>query len=233
MDVTPNSLAAAPARRDLPAAVPEAPATTDSGEVSGEVSGEDFWGEDGFTFGDILDLINPFHHVPVVSTLYRAATDDDISIGARLLGGALFGGIIGLFGAIFSTIVESATGKDLGEHVLALFEDAPPEPGDVAAATAPLNGEPVASTSHAAFPPDGEVLASTIVAPPPLWLARTPRARVDFAAVAAHHGSPAAVDWVLDALDESLDTYQRMQGARDAYERRESDVVATRLDATL
>ncbi|MBT5663730.1 MAG: hypothetical protein HOJ06_00205, partial [Rhodospirillaceae bacterium] len=45
-----------------------------------------FFGEDGLTFGDVLDIINPLQHIPVVSTLYRELTGDEISPGARMAG---------------------------------------------------------------------------------------------------------------------------------------------------
>ena len=85
----------------------------------------DFWGADGFTFGDILDLINPLQHLPVISTLYREMTGDDISSGARILGSGLFGGLTGFFAAVFNTALEEATGNDLGGHVMALFDGEP------------------------------------------------------------------------------------------------------------
>src|SRR3546814_6236130 len=44
------------------------------------------------TFGDFLDIINPLQHIPLVSTLYRAITGDEISPHARILGATLFGG---------------------------------------------------------------------------------------------------------------------------------------------
>ena len=37
-----------------------------------------FFGKDGFTFFDFLDVINPLQHIPVVSTLYRSLTGDEI-----------------------------------------------------------------------------------------------------------------------------------------------------------
>ena len=85
----------------------------------------DFWGEDSFTFGDILDIINPLQHLPIISALYREITGDDISPGARIAGGGLFGGLAGVFAAVFNTILEETTGGDLGEHVMALFDGAP------------------------------------------------------------------------------------------------------------
>jgi len=74
-------------------------------------------------FGDFLDLINPLQHIPVVSTIYRAITGDEIGGPAKILGGMLFGGPIGFVASIFETIVAQATGRDLGETVLAAFTD--------------------------------------------------------------------------------------------------------------
>ena len=86
-----------------------------------------FWGEDGFTFGDVLDIINPLKQLPGISTLYREATGETISSGARLAGGALFGGPIGFVVALLNEITASATGNDLGGHAYAALagEDNP------------------------------------------------------------------------------------------------------------
>ncbi|MCH7929173.1 MAG: hypothetical protein IIA01_01565 [Proteobacteria bacterium] len=78
-----------------------------------------FWGSDGFTFGDLLDAINPLQHIPIISALYRSATDDDLSAGSRLIGGGLFGGPIGFVVSLFNAILAETSGKDLGEHVIA------------------------------------------------------------------------------------------------------------------
>ena len=80
-----------------------------------------FWGEDGFSFGDILDLINPLQHVPIVGTIYRAVTGDEISTGSSILGGGLFGGVIGAGAAVANAIIDEVTGGDIGEHVIAMF----------------------------------------------------------------------------------------------------------------
>ena len=34
------------------------------------------FGSDGFSFLDVLDIINPLQHLPVISTLYRQVTGD-------------------------------------------------------------------------------------------------------------------------------------------------------------
>jgi hypothetical protein len=88
-----------------------------------------FFGDDGVTFLDFIDMINPLQHIPIVETAYRALTGDEIDPGSRLIGGTLFGGPIGLAASAFNVILENNTGKDVGEHVLALFEgdEVPPE----------------------------------------------------------------------------------------------------------
>ena len=55
-----------------------------------EVADNEFWGEDGFSFDDIIDLLNPLQHLPVVSTLYRSITGDEISSGAQIAGADSF-----------------------------------------------------------------------------------------------------------------------------------------------
>lgn len=87
------------------------------------------WGKDGFTFSDLLDFINPLQHIPVVSTLYRSFTGDEIGNAARIVGGAAIGGIGGLVSSLIDTVVEGATGKDIGSHILALVKDGEPKTG--------------------------------------------------------------------------------------------------------
>lgn len=79
--------------------------------------GPGLFGEDGFDFYDVLDVINPLQHIPVVSTLYRALTGDTIAAGPRMAGGALFGGVFGLMSAAVNAAIEEQTGHDIGEHV--------------------------------------------------------------------------------------------------------------------
>ena len=98
-------------------AAPPQPTTTASGD------GFAPFGADGFGFGDLLDIVNPLQHIPVVSTLYRAISGDEIAAAPRLLGGTLFGGPIGLAAATVNVMVDESSGKDVGEHVLALFDD--------------------------------------------------------------------------------------------------------------
>ena len=86
-----------------------------------DVASASLFGEDGLTFGDFLDVINPLQHIPVISHIYREMTGDEISPAARVAGGALYGGPIGLAVATVNSIVEATTGDDIGETVAAMF----------------------------------------------------------------------------------------------------------------
>lgn len=95
-------------------------------------------GDDEPSFWDLLDVINPLQHIPVVNTLYQELTGDKIGVGARLAGGTLFGGSIGLVASAIGCIIEEETGDDIGGHVMALFkdEDASPQLAEQNAAAA-------------------------------------------------------------------------------------------------
>ena len=84
---------------------------------------EPFWGKDGFDFADILDIINPLQHLPIISKFYRQQTDDEASEGSRLLGGVVFGGLIGGIGgalsALTNSVVRHETQQDLGDYLIA------------------------------------------------------------------------------------------------------------------
>ncbi len=75
------------------------------------------FGDDGFTFGDLIDTINPLQHIPVVSTIYREQTGDDIAAAPRVIGSTLFFGPLGIIGALANIAIEESTGKDIGAHV--------------------------------------------------------------------------------------------------------------------
>lgn len=121
-------------------------------------------GESGLGFGDLLDVINPLQHLPVVGTIYRALTGDTMSEPARLAGGALYGGPLGLVGALANMVVERETGQDIGDTALAWVTDEPgvASPDDLALASAgparpetqaqPINAAPVTTAAAYASP---------------------------------------------------------------------------------
>jgi len=91
---------------------------TEEGAKGVEKKDMALFGEDGFGFDDFLDIINPLQHIPVISNLYRKFTGDELSPGARMIGGGIFGGGIGLASSVLNTAIEAETGKDIGGHVI-------------------------------------------------------------------------------------------------------------------
>ena len=78
------------------------------------------WKGEDFSFDDVLDVINPLQHIPIVGTIYRAVTGDKPGHLSQLLGDTLFGGIAGAASSVVNIAVEEITGKDLGEQALAM-----------------------------------------------------------------------------------------------------------------
>ena len=117
--------------------------------VDGAQEGRDFseymFGEDGFEFSDVLDVINPLQHIPGVGMLYRSLTGDELGNGARVVGGGLFGGVFGLAGAAIDAVVDAVSGEDTGAHVMAFLEDsfngAPTDDGTAVVDAAPSGAE--------------------------------------------------------------------------------------------
>lgn len=106
------------------------------------VPGQTDASEDDFSFWDLVDIVNPLQHIPIVSSVYRELTGDTIKPQARVLGGTLFGGPVGMVAGLANAILEDNTGRDAGAHAIAMFdgrENAPAEQTDgaVVAADAP------------------------------------------------------------------------------------------------
>jgi hypothetical protein len=83
------------------------------------VSGPD----ERFSFHDLIDIVNPLQHIPVVSTIYRAITGERIKTFPKIAGDTLFGGVTGFLSSVADTIFERITGKSVGDTVLSWVED--------------------------------------------------------------------------------------------------------------
>ena len=110
------------------------------------------WEKSSFGFRDFIDMINPLQHLPVISTIYRKLTGDEMGSAPRLVGGAIFGGLLGswvsgLASAVANVFSANATGKDIGDHVLELARPSPHSPPS--ATSIPAN-HPEASLTQAA-----------------------------------------------------------------------------------
>ena len=111
---------------DILASLPPTPtqsaSTSASGPAGGKPGNVTLWDNGGFGFSDILDIINPLQHLPIISAIYRAETGDQIGaipriLGSMLFGGGLIGAAIGAATAVISLAVEQETGKDIGAHI--------------------------------------------------------------------------------------------------------------------
>lgn len=71
------------------------------------------------SFADLIDVINPLQHIPVVGQIYRAITGDSMGTPANILGSIIFGGPVGFLASIGSTLLAQITGGDAGDQLLA------------------------------------------------------------------------------------------------------------------
>ncbi|MBU6443730.1 MAG: hypothetical protein KGR48_07440 [Alphaproteobacteria bacterium] len=155
--------AAAKAQHSAPAAaIAQTAATAQSTKAA----------DPGF-FSDLLDIINPLQHIPVVSTLYRAVTGDKIQPLEQLAGDTLYGGVLGLAASAANLAFKEITGKDVGDTVLAFAENlgGSDTPAAVASTAAP------AATAAASGPPQpliGAKLAADIAQSVPAPAAPAP-----------------------------------------------------------
>jgi hypothetical protein len=144
------------------------PAAQSSGsQSSGSQSsglGRSMWSHGSFSFKDLLDIVNPLQHLPVVGSIYRYLTGDEPAAGTRVIGDTLYGGPIGFGVSVASTaLLTTADGKDLGERLLAdVFgshdHDSDPTVGtpQVAAADGPTTPAPMPDWMAAVGTPDGQ-----------------------------------------------------------------------------
>ncbi len=190
----------------------------------------EMFGKDGFTFRDFVDIINPLQHIPLVSTVYRAATDDTLDPGARLLGGALFGGVGGLAAAIVNAVVEDETGADIGGNILAAMTGgsgdrqtagAAPRAGAVVAAAQTKTQTKTQTAAHTA-PPALPDVPNSPASPlsgrhrgaeaPISLLPRTAAAAPDPGTVAPPRAAPP--DAVPRLMMDALEKYEALSRAR-------------------
>jgi hypothetical protein len=196
-------------------------------------SGESF-------FDDLLDIVNPLQHLPVVSTIYRSVTGDKIGDVEKVAGDTLYGGTIGLISSLADVAFEKITGKDFGDTVMtalglegndgntALASNASKQgPDKTAAANKPeLKGQPLIVASAAPIPlvKSPELTAAANKASPAADTQPSKQAQAATAAdVAAKSATPVNIspdtDALLQALARNGVTGQLQSQALDAYRR--------------
>jgi hypothetical protein len=85
------------------------------------------WENSKIGFGDLVDIINPLHHIPIIATIYRNRTGDTLGFAPRVIGGALWGRIGGFVTGAINGVVDWLTGKDIGDHIYSAFFGKPGE----------------------------------------------------------------------------------------------------------
>jgi len=75
---------------------------------------------EGYQFEDVVDVVNPLHHLPIVGMVYRGLTNDTIHPMSQIIGGAIYGGPVGAVTGTANAISQIQTGKDLGDHAMSL-----------------------------------------------------------------------------------------------------------------
>jgi len=111
-----------------------------------------------FSFDDLLDIVNPLQHIPVISTLYRAITGDKIGTPEKIAGDTLYGGLVGLFASLGDAVFKEITGKDVGDTVLAFLTGGDAAPVQTASSEKPAQVTPAESVGT----PDMSALMSAM-----------------------------------------------------------------------
>tara|TARA_B100000282_G_C31738063_1_gene494679 strand:- start:4326 stop:5108 length:783 start_codon:yes stop_codon:yes gene_type:complete len=74
-----------------------------------------------FGFSDLIDIVNPLQHIPVVGHLYREVTGDEINPVSNIIGGGIYGGASSAGTSLINAIIEGETGKDMAGNALSLL----------------------------------------------------------------------------------------------------------------
>ena len=118
----PTPQAPTPPKPNSPYPLALTPSPTEEGadQKSGDFQA---WGDDGLSFFDFIDVINPLQHLPIVGPVYRDITGDELGPIPRVAGGTLFFGPLGLVSSAIDVISEQITGKDVGGNIMTVMND--------------------------------------------------------------------------------------------------------------
>ncbi len=77
--------------------------------------------KESFRFKDIVDIVNPLHHIPIVGSIYREMTDDQLHPISQIIGGSLYGGPVGAVAGTANAVTQMNTGQDISAHAFDLI----------------------------------------------------------------------------------------------------------------
>lgn len=113
------------------------------------------------SFDDLLDVVNPLQHLPIVSTLYRHYTHDEIKPLPKIAGDALYGGWMGFVSSVADYAFEKITGKDFGDTVLAMITGDEASAPNTAIPSAAPTGKPAVAVAAAPIKPTAPMAVTT------------------------------------------------------------------------
>ena len=96
----------------------DAPKSPQDPQGAGDDDGFKPFGKEGFSFFDLIDVVNPLQHIPLIGTLYRGLTGDTIDPLPRIAGSTLFFGPVGAAFSTANVVLEEVSGQDAGEHIM-------------------------------------------------------------------------------------------------------------------
>jgi hypothetical protein len=164
---------------------------------SGSASASDW----DFSFHNLLDILNPLEHLPIIGTIYRAITGTHIGIPEKVAGDALYGGLWGAVSSVADVALEQITGKSAEDTVMGWLKGS--SDTEVAKITAPAItvAQSLPSSDTPALPSQPTSLAS---------------AQPDGADVNALAASLTAKGINGDMAGRALDAYRRMMATAPA-----------------
>ncbi|HEY2070932.1 MAG TPA: hypothetical protein VGG48_15360 [Rhizomicrobium sp.] len=165
MAATRKSASAATAVPATPSAATTQTASAAPASPATSSSGKSFW-------QNVLDVVNPLEHLPVVSTIYRAITGDKPDTLEKIAGDTLYGGPLGLVSSLADLTFEKVTGKDFGDTVMGLFHSSSSNDKTATASTdKPLKPLPSRTVTASAVYPSAMLPTAPAVTAAPASLA--------------------------------------------------------------
>jgi len=145
----------------------------------------------------MIDIVNPLQHLPVVGTLYRKWTGDEIRPLPKMIGDTAYGGPMGLASSVADYGFQQLTGKDFGDTVydFVFGDDAKPATPGAKPATALASKGPTVLTNDAPAPKAADAKPALVASATPATPAKP--------SVAPAAPKPIPPDASIPTLDEA------------------------------
>jgi hypothetical protein len=182
---------------------PSAVSQTAGATPAGASTAASSWGTSGSQDEGFLhhlwDIVNPLQHLPVIGTIYRAATGEHIGAVEKIAGDTLYGGLWGAVSSVAEVAFEGVTGKSPEDTVMAWLKgDSNTQVAKVQASNMQFAQASLPSSDTPALPSESPVVAS---------------AQSNSPDVVALSASLTAKGITGDAASRAIDAYRRAIGS--------------------